>query len=228
MKFLILTIHQPTFLPYPGFFHKLTLADTFVVLDNTQFNYDETNRNKIISNAATWTRISIPIKNKHKFLPIKSVEIDNTKNWQQKNWELILSNYKETNFFHLYHEYFEKLFDRKWNYIFDINFDIIKKCIEWLDIKIEIIKESDLSIDGKSTEKLVNICKELGAQKYISGPGGKNYLDEKLFFDNKIKLEYQSFFNKPYPQNSKTFVPNLSIIDMLANIGPKSKNFLIE
>ena len=69
-KFLILTIHQPTFLPYPGFFHKLTLADTFVVLDNTQFNYDETNRNKIISNADTWTRISIPIKNKHKFLPI--------------------------------------------------------------------------------------------------------------------------------------------------------------
>ena len=75
---MIVTIHQPNFLPYSGFFHKLSLADTFVLLDNTQFQFDYTNRNKILKSDGSWTRISIPIKKHQKFLPIKDIEIDNT------------------------------------------------------------------------------------------------------------------------------------------------------
>jgi len=225
---LSVTIHQPNFLPYAGFFHKLSLVDTFVVLDNTQFQFDYTNRNKILKKDGDWVRISIPIKNHQKFFPIKNVEIDNEKDWREKNWNLLVSSYDDTEFFYLYKDYFKELFKKEWKYLFDINFDIIKKCIEWLEIKVDIVKESELNIVGQGSEKLVNICKKLGVKKYVSGPGGKKYLDEKLFDKNNIQLELQHFFNKAYKQKSQIFVPDLSIIDMLSNLGPNSKTFLTQ
>jgi len=225
---LIVTIHQPNYFPYLGFFHKLSLADTLVVLDDTQFQFDYTNRNKILKTDGDWTRISIPIKKHQKFFSIKDVEIDNTKNWREENLNLLFDCYENSKFFYLYKNYFEEIFKKEWKYLFDINFDIIKKCLEWLDIKIDLIKESELNVNGKNSEKLLNICKKLNADKYVSGPGGKNYLDENLFSKNNIRLEYQNFHNNLYNQNSEIFVPNLSIVDLLVNLGPDSKTFLLK
>ena len=88
---MIVTIHQPNNFPYSGFFHKLSLADTLVLLDNTQFQFDYTNRNKILKPDGKWTRIIVPIKKHQKFLPINQVEIDNDKNWKDKNLNLLLA-----------------------------------------------------------------------------------------------------------------------------------------
>ena len=91
------------------------------------------------------------------------------------------------------------------------------------------MRESELDIVGKSTQKLVNICKALDAETYISGSGGKNYLNEKLFHDENIKLKYQNYKPVLYQQNlSKDFVPNLSIIDLLANSGKDSLKIILE
>ena len=112
---------------------------------------------------------------------------------------------------------------------FELNFETIKKTIEWLDIKVDIIKESELNIDGKGTERLVNICKAVGAETYISGRGlpGKKYLDEKIFEKNNIKLSYQQYKSVKYEQHlSKEFVPDLSIIDLLFNEGHNSQNII--
>tara|TARA_Y100000996_G_scaffold414473_1_gene405466 strand:- start:1023 stop:1700 length:678 start_codon:yes stop_codon:yes gene_type:complete len=225
---LIVTIHQPNYLPYSGFFHKLSLADTFVILDDTQFQFDYTNRNKILKPDGNWTRINIPIKKHQKFFPIKEVEIDNDKNWRYENMNLLLTCYENSKYFHMYRNFFEEIFSLEWKYLFDINFEIIKKCIEWLDIKINLVKESELNISGESSEKLVNICKNLGAKTYVSGPGGKKYLDQNLFYDNDIQLVYQNFVSKIYPQNTDVFVPDLSIMDLLSNLGPDSKSFLFK
>ena len=225
---MIVTIHQPNFLPYSGFFHKLSLADTFVLLDNTQFQFDYTNRNKILKSDGNWTRISIPIKKHQKFLPIKDIEIDNDKNWKIQNLNLLLSCYENRKYFYLYKNFFEELFSSEWKYLYEINLEIIKKCIEWLDIKINLVKESELNVNGESSEKLVNICKKLGAKTYVSGPGGKKYLNQNLFYDNDIRLVYQNFSSNVYHQNTDVFVPDLSIIDLLANLGPNSKSFLFK
>ena len=96
-----------------------------------------------------------------------------------------------------------------------------------LEGKTEIIRESELNVKGESTERLVNVCKSVGADTYISGIGGKNYVDEKIFDDNQIKLIYQTYSPTSYPQRfSKTFFPNLSILDMLFNVGPKSSQLI--
>ena len=101
----------------------------------------------------------------------------------------------------------------------------LKQTINWLGIKIDIIKESELNLKGKGTERLVNGCKALGADTYISGAGlpDKQYMDKKYFEKNDIKLVHQSYNSIRYNQNSsKTFVPDLSILDLLFNVGPDS------
>tara|TARA_B100001971_G_C18132478_1_gene505633 strand:+ start:76 stop:759 length:684 start_codon:yes stop_codon:yes gene_type:complete len=224
---LIVTIHQPNYFPYPGFFQKVLLSDIYVILDRAQFEFDITNRNKVITPEGSWSRISVPIKKGQKFFEIRNVEINNDQPWAEKNWDLIYKSYNNSTFFDLYKTTLNSVFKKKWNLIFDLNFYTLKKVLEWLNIKTEIIFDSELDVTGKSSEHLLNICKKLGATKYLSGPGGRDYLNEKIFEQNKIKVEYQKYDPVIYPQNhTKSFVPNLSILDLLFNMGSDSKKLI--
>jgi hypothetical protein len=224
---LIVTIHQPNYFPYPGFFQKVLLSDIYVILDRAQFEFDITNRNKIITPEGSWSRISVPVKKGQKFFEVRNVEINNDQPWAEKNWDLICKSYNDSSFFDLYKTTLNSIFKKKWNLIFDLNFYTLKKAFEWLDIKTEFILDSELDVTGMSSEHLLNICKKLGATKYLSGPSGKNYLNEKIFEQSKIKVEYQKYDPIIYPQKyAKSFVPNLSILDLLFNMGSDSKKFL--
>ena len=223
-----ITIHQANYFPYPGFFHKINQADVFVIQDDIKFVNKTTNRNKIISSSG-YTWINIPIKKGHKSLPIMDVKINNEIPWGKINFKKICAGYNKAKFFHLYKDYFENLYTKEWNSIFDLNFETIKQVLSWLDIKVEIVIESELHVSGQPTERLVKVCKKLGANTYISGIGGKRYLDEKSFEKNKIIIKYQNYNPIRYPQRmSKSFIPNLSIIDLLANVGSESGKLLNE
>ena len=223
-----IAIHQANYFPYPGFFQKVCLSDVYVVLDKVQFEFDITNRNKIITPDGSWTRISVPIKKGQKFFEIRNVEINNDLPWAEENWNLIQKSYNESPFFNLYKDFLDSIYKKRWNLIFDLNLQILKKIFDWLDIKTEIVLESELNVTGTSSKRLLNICKKLGADTYISGIGGKRYLDEKLFEKNKIILKYQNYNPIKYPQRmSKSFIPNLSILDLLANVGSESGKCLL-
>ena len=224
-----ITIHQANYFPYPVFFQKVSLSDVYVVLDKVQFQFDITNWNKIITPDGSWTRISVPIKKDQKFFEIRNVEINNDLPWAEENWNLIYKSYNESPFFDLYKVFLYSLYKKRWNLIFDLNLQILKKIFDWLDIKTEIVLESELNVTGTSSKRLLNICKKLGAVTYISGIGGKRYLDEKLFEKNKIIIKYQNYNPMRYLQHmSKSFIPNLSIFDLLANVGSKCGKLLKE
>ena len=223
-----ITIHQANYFPYPGFFHKINQADVFVIQDDIKFVNKVTNRNKIISSSG-YTWINVPIKKGHQSLPIMDVKINNETPWEKINFKKVCAGYNKAKFFHLYKDFFENLYKKEWNNIFDLNFETIKQVLIWLNIKTKIVIESELDVSGPSTERLVNVCKKLGADTYISGIGGKKYLDEKLFEKNKIILKYQNYNPIKYTQHmSKSFIPNLSIIDLLANAGSESGKLLKE
>jgi hypothetical protein len=223
---LKVVIHQPNYFPYSGFFHKLSLADTFVMMDDTQYDKKFTNRNRIIVPNG-WIWITVPIKKEQKFQSNKLIEINNNLDWKKTHWQKIQRSYSNAKFFNLYKDYFDSLYKKEWDLLFELNYETLTKTIEWLDLKIEIIKESELNVSGNSTDRLVNICKSIGADTYVSGIGGKEYMDENIFEKNKIKLEYQQFLHPEYPQHfSENFIPNLSIIDLLSNMGSDSLKFL--
>jgi len=213
-------LHQPYYLPYPGFFHKITLGDVFVIMDDVQYDERFTNRNRIIStHGYTW--INVPINKEDRFRSNIEVRINNDLPWKEKQWSKISHSYEKSKFFHLYSKYFESLFKKEWDYLFDLDFETITQIFKWLNINIEIIKESELCVTSKSTQRIVDVCKKIGADTYVSGIGGRNYMDEKLFEKYNLKLEYQNYTHPKYPQHwSNEFIPDLSIIDMLSNVGP--------
>src|SRR5437867_7484717 len=147
-------IHQPHYFPYSGFFNKLSMADVFVIMDDVQYDKRWTNRNRIIATNG-WTWLTVPINKDHKFLPNVQVEINNDIDWKEHHFKKIYQSYNRAPFFSLYKDYLSDLFKKDWDMLFDLDFETIKKVIEWLGIKIEIIRESELNVAGMKTERLV-------------------------------------------------------------------------
>jgi hypothetical protein len=150
------------------------------------------------------------------------VEINNDMPWREDHMTKILGSYSNARYFSLYRDYFENLYKKEWKMLFELDFETTKKTMEWLGINIPIIKESELNVRGESNQRLINVCRSLGADTYVSGTGAKAYLDEKLFEKNNLKVEFQNYAQTPYHQKfSKIFIPRLSIIDTLANVDPQ-------
>ena len=219
-------VHQPQYFPYPGFFHKLSLGDVFVIMDNTQYDKRFTNRNQIISpSGSIW--LSVPINKKHKFLSNNQVQINNEIPWSSEHSKKIFYAYNRSPYFSNYKEDLQHIYEKTWDYLIDLNIETLKQTLQWLGMKIEVIRESDLDISSTSTQRLIDCCKAVGADTYVSGPGAKEYLDEKLFDKQKINLEFQNYLPIEYKQFfTENFIPNLSIIDMLCNLGSNTLSFL--
>src|ERR1700733_7704417 len=219
-------IHQPAYLPYPGFFHKLSLADVLVIMDDVQYDKRFTNRNRIlVPQGAMW--LTVPIVKEDKFLPNSSVRINNSVNWRDDHWRKISLSYRNAAFYDLYAGRLEETFQRGWDLLLDLDLDLLKKSMEWLGLSLPIVRESELKVGGKATERLVNTCKAVGADTYVSGRGGRNYIDSKLFENEGIRLVYQEYAPTNYPQRfTSDFVPDLSIVDMLFNVGPNAARLI--
>jgi hypothetical protein len=162
---------------------------------------------------------------------ISNVRIDNSQDWGDSHWKSLYLNYSRALFFKKYSEFFEDLYKREWNTLVDLNIYIIRHVNTILGITTSIYLSSQLNIKAKGTERIIDICKSLQVDTYLSGMGGKDYLEEDKFRANSIELVYQSFIYPVYTQlnmkGEKDFIPNLSIIDLIFNHGPDSLDILI-
>ena len=221
----LICIRQPGYMPNIEFFQKLMACDTFVYLDDTQYGSERwDNRNKIRSDRGfMWLTVPIIRKTKNN---LNEILIANNENWQKKHLRSIEINYKKTQFFHKYWPKIESILNKKWEKILDLNLEIINFIKSELDIKTKTVLSSDLTIKETGSKKLLEICKKLHATSYLSGKMGKNYLDEDFFKEAKIKIIYENFSHPVYLQIQGDFIPNLSIIDLLFNMGGESKKLI--
>ena len=139
----------------------------------------------------------------------------------------IRTNYSRAPFFNQYSGFFEELYGMEWEKLVDLNMYIIKHVAHLLGINKPIFLESQLKITTDKTSRLVDICRAMKADVYLSGIGGRDYLDEKQFESNGIKLIYQDFKHPQYEQCHEPFISCVSIIDLLFNCGDKSLKILI-
>lgn len=221
---MIITIHQPEFIPWIGFFDRIVRADIFVVLDHVQYQKNGfINRNRIKNNTS-WNWITIPINQKMHHKPIQTVEIQNGLKWQEKQFKSILLNYSKARFFKKYYSFLEKIYKREWQTIADLDWHVITELIKIMGIRSKIYKSSTLDIKGESNDMIINICKRFGADTYLSGIGAKNYMDLKKFENSDIEIKFQKYIHPVYRQlhPKSGFIPNLSIIDLLLNNGDES------
>jgi len=216
-KLNTVSIHQPNYFPYYGYFNKIKNSDIFVFLDNVTFSKDSfINRNKIKTpEGIKW--LTVPVKNKDILsTEIKDVEIFGS-GWKDRHIKIIENSYRKTpNFWKIY-DILIDVYSRDWKKMSDLNIYIIKSISKEINLKTEFVSASNLGVSGKSTELILNICKKLKADIYLSGSSGKNYMEEKRFLDNNIVLKYQEFSHPIYKQFYGDFVKNLSILDILFN-----------
>jgi len=221
----IVTIHQPGYLPWLGFFDKMARSDIFVLLDDVQFekNYFD-NRNKIKTSQG-WAWLTVPVK--YRFgQKLNEVEINNEEKWKEKHYKSLLLNYKKSPHFSDYVSFFQKIYEKKWQKLIDLNIALIKYLAKELGFKTKLIRSSELNCQGEKTERLLNICRKLKTDVYLSGKFGKNYLDEEAFRKNNIKVIYQDFQHPVYPQLYGNFIPELSIVDLIFNCGLDSPSII--
>jgi hypothetical protein len=200
-------------------------ADIIVLLDNVKHSKSSfTHRNRIKANDKEFL-LSIPILNKESI--INELLIFEPKVSVKKHWRVIETNYRRAKFWSFLAEELETLYLKDWNKLVDLNIEIIRLMSRKLGINTKILIASELpDITGEGSDRNLSISKTLNAKVYLSGNGAKAYNDEESFARNSIKIIYNSFEHPIYPQIGKNFLPNLSIIDLLFNCGPESKNFL--
>ncbi|MFB2836048.1 WbqC family protein [Floridanema evergladense] len=226
----IAVIHQPQYLPYLGFFHKLNQGDIFVVMDSVQFmRRGIQHRNKIkTSKGEQWLTVPVFHQSSREEEYIKDVRINSELPWARKHWNTLLTNYSPAPYFDLYAFELQQLLKEEWHDLCELNMVLIKWLMEVLIIKKPIAYLSELSIDGTKSGLLIDICKAVGADTYLSGSGGKEYMDLSLFQAAGINVIWQEFNSPFYKQvfPELGFLPNLSIIDTLFCCGSKTRDFL--
>jgi len=226
---MILTAHQPVYLPWLGLFHKIALSDAYCYFDDVQYlKKDWNNRNRIKTDRGEiWLTVPV-LTEKHREKTIREVKIDNTQNWAKKHWKSIYLNYKKAPYFEHYSNFFEQAYNKKWEYIANLDEYFLKWFLKQLGIEIEYRKASELNFKGQKSDLVLDMCKKLRTDLYIFGEQGAGYAREENFAEKGIKLYFQKYDYPQYPQIKGNFIPYLSIIDLLFNCGPKSLEVLMK
>ena len=217
-----ITIHQPEFCSYIGFYDKIAKADALVIADSFQVkkNYFD-NRNKIRTSQG-WQWITIPIeKDNHK--SFRDVKVMNEHNWKTKMLNSIRQNYSKSPYFDLYYPRIEEIIKEKFEFLFDYNCRLFMQIKEWLNIKTPILTlTSELELQSEDgSDKCLEICQKLKADTYLSGASGKDYLKLDKFNQAGIQVEFHQFEHPIYEQVYKPFIPGMSVLDYLMNCGGK-------
>jgi hypothetical protein len=223
-------ILQPSYIPWRGYFHQIYKADTFVFLDDVQ--YDKRgwrNRNRIkTANGSLW--LTIPTHNRGtqvNHTPITEIKIDSEIDWVKKHLLSIRYSYAKAPFFKQYFPIIEELFHDVPESLADFTIETTIKLAKELGIADRrFLRSSDYQIEGVKTERLINLLKAVGATHYISGPVAKDYIEDVSFQEADISLEYMTYSYPEYTQLFPPFDPQVSIIDLLFMKGADASKYI--
>lgn len=209
---MILSGHQPVYLPGIILFNKIALSDKFMLVGHCDVGDGTWHNRNQIRNA----RLTIPIK--HGGKSINETEIDGT-HWKRKHLRSIELTYSKRPFFGFYFDKLKELIEMPCKYLGPLNMALIELFCMWLRLPTEILDSRDYSIEGRKTDMLISMCDVVGADQYLSNEGARAYVDEPRMALAGVTHRWQKFKHPQYEQGSE-FTPDLSIIDLLFNCGP--------
>ena len=220
-------MHQLQYMPGLRFFAKMRAADLFIYLDDVQYEKREfQNRNRVRTGNGVQF-LTVPVLVKGKFSQtIKEVKINPTYAWREEHLRAIKINYGHARYLKDYLPVLETIYSGDYALLGEAALATIVFLKDAFGIKTPTRLSSEFKVASTGAHRLVDLCEAAGAGEYYSGAGAREYLDEKLFAERKIKLSWQDFTVKPYPQAFGGFEPDLSALDLLLNCGPESINYL--
>jgi len=225
---MIVSINQPAYLPWLGYFDRIARSDLHVVLDHVQFEKNSmTNRNQIRAGAEA-RMLTVPVRTAGRFgqLPINELEVANDTPWARKHWQAISQSYSKSAFFAAHAAFFEGVYAQRWERLYPLLQRMTGYLLEQLGIRTRLVSSAELGVAGSKAELVVNLCRRVGATTYLSGPFGRDYLDPATFRAAGIDLAFHDYRHPEYAQRPGGFLPRLSVIDLLFNHGPGSLGIL--
>lgn len=217
---MIVAIHQPNYLPWPGFFDKMSSCDRFVFLDTVPFSKHGYQNRCQIKTAGGGLWLTVPVLTRGRVgQRTDLVEIDTAQRWAARHWRTLAQSYAGTPYFPDIEAAIGSMFTRSWARLVDLNIALISEIASALKITTATVRASELPVSGTRSELLRDICRAVGATRYLSGPSGAQYLDETVFERQGINVVYHKFVQRPHPQRHGDFVPGLSVVDAWANLG---------
>lgn len=225
---MILAVHQPIFIPWPGFFYKAVHSDHVVLLDDVQFPRGRSwlSRNRLKNeDGELW--LTVPVWRKGRGLQaVRHVEIYNERNWRNKHLRSIQQNYVHATYFSDFFHVIENIYRRDHSLLVELNLDLITFFWDALQIDTRPVRQSELGVVGAGTELLIKICEQVGADRLLTFPMVEKHIDRDEMRKHKIELVYANFRPPVYPQLWGDFIYNLSTLDLVLNCGPKSRDIL--
>lgn len=217
-------IHQPNFFPWMGFFDKMELSDAFIILDDVQLTDSSlTQRCKVLNCKGVATYLTVAFEKKgYLQKKIRDIRINEEVDWQKRQMDFLRGTYGKTKYWSEVEELIRPIYQKKYSFLIDVNMKTLEIIRELLNINTPIIMQSDIiyDLDSKKDELVLALCKSIGANKYLSGSGAKNYMHVDMFTEKEIQVEYQDFNQPEYAQFfSSDFQTGLSMLDILLNCG---------
>lgn len=219
----LVAMHQPTFLPWLGWWDKLVRADRLVLLDDVQFPKKGgtwMNRVRVLVNGKpAW--VTVPVdRSYHGVRTVRETRIDDSKPWRKKVEATVATSYARAPHFKDAQPLVEELIRLPAAGIAEYNETGIRRLATELGLDTgKLVRQSELRAGGAATDLLVNLCQALGATAYMTGDGSDEYLEPEKFAAAGLELVVQQFTPPRYPQLAGDFVPGLSIVDALMNCG---------
>ena len=221
-------IIQSNYIPWRGYFDFIHDCDAFVFLDDVQYTRrDWRNRNKIKTlKGPRW--ITVPVQYAPVDTPIDRIQIDYaTGDWRRRHLGLFYMNYCRAPFYHDAMYLLESALDIKFGYLSLLNQHLTTRICTYLGIATRLLDARRFYCgDLRKTDRLLHILKQAGATSYLSGPAAQSYMEEQKLEDAGIKLVYKSYAYPMYPQQHGEFNGNLSILDLIANVGKDAPKYI--
>lgn len=225
-----IAIMQPTYLPWSGYFNLIKSVDIFVFLDDVVFSKQSwQQRNRVLTRNGE-SLLTVPVITKNKAgQKINEVRFVDNNNWRDKHYKLLEQSYGKHKFGDLALGVLKECYQNNTSSLCELNINIIRSFMRNLELSADVFLSSQISVSGKRSEYILNICHFLKATEYLSPVGAKEYIEEDgVFHNSDVFLLYQDFSPIVYEQkNSKEFVSHLSIFDLIANVGFKeARNYI--
>lgn len=219
---------QSNYLPWKGVFDLINWVDLFVFLEDVQYTEQDWRNRNIYKTQKGDKWITVPVKNSSRNRQfIYQVEIDNRSNWQQKHYNTFQMNYGKTPYFKQYKWIIEDIYmEHKWTSLSELNMYSTKLIARELGIKTKFITSTCLNAEGTKDDRLIDICKKLKVNYYISGPAAKNYIKPTKFKKENIILDYIRYEYPKYQQMNEPFNHYVTILDLIFNCGPDAPYYI--
>ena len=229
---MIVAIHQPHYLPWLGYLHRMAQVDLFIVLDHVQFERrNRQNRSEIrLDGAARW--LTVPVVQRSQKERIADKLIDNTspRAWGPIHFATLRHAYREAEHFKTYACALRKILETPWERLVELNRATLDFMRDALDIRTPLVRSSELAVDGAKSDLILQLCRAVGADRLLAGSGGsRRYLDIEAFAREGVAVEWHRFVHPIYRQcGPQPFIAGLAGIDLLFNCGPQSRAILLE